>query len=124
MTLNQGPIKPSTRFSAGREDSWGPYWDVMFPPSQVTGFINWKRGSTGVNVARRFWAQREYLRREYESVYGPDPEAWPSRHPGVVLDAVPYIDHPACLGCQWFGAGRGSALLRARAHEASEGVER
>jgi hypothetical protein len=96
----------------------------MFPPSQVTGWINFKRGSTGVNIARRFWAQREYLRREYESVYGPDPEAWPSRHPGIVLDAVPYIEHPACLGCQWFGVSRGSALPQARAHETSDGVER
>ena len=51
-------------------------------------------------------------------------EAWPSRHPGVVLDAVPHIDHPACLGCQWFDGGSGSALQRARAHETSEGAAR
>ena len=122
MTFNQGSIKPSTRWSAGDEDTWGPYWDVMFPQRPVTAWVNFKRGSTGVNIARRFWAQREYLRRAYESVYGSDPEKWPSRHPGVVLDAVPHIDHPACLGCQWFGRG-GAARSRARAHETSGGAE-
>jgi hypothetical protein len=120
MTINQGPVGPSTRYSAGYQSTWGPYWDVMFPPAQVTAWISFKRGSTGVNIARRFWAQREYLRRAYESVYGSDPAAWPSRHPGVVLDAVPSVDHPACLGCQWFGGGGGSALLRAREHETSD----
>ena len=122
MSFNQGPVGPSRVCSIGHEDTWGPYWDVMFPPSRVTGWINWKRGSTGVNIARRFWAQREYLRRAYESVYGPDPEAWPSRHPGVVLDSVAHIDHPACLGCQWFGRGGGGALLKAHAHEFSGGA--
>lgn len=121
MSFNQGPIKPSTRFSASYVSTWGPYWDVMFPPREVTAWIDFKRGSSGVNIARRFWNQREYLRRAYESVYGPDPDAWPVRHPGVVLDAVPQIDHPACLGCQWFGRGGGSALLDARRHESSNG---
>ena len=123
MTLNQGPIKPSTRFSAGREDSWGPYWDVMFPPTQVTGFINWKRGSTGVNIARRFWEQREYLRGAYEAVFGSDPDAWPSRHPGVVLDAVPEGRYGACLRCQWLGPRGYPALKTARLHETSEGSQ-
>lgn len=122
MSFNQGPIQPSTRFSAGREDTWGPYWDVMFPPRQVTAWINFKRGSSGTNIAKRLWAQREYLRRAYESVYGSDPQAWPSRHPGVVLDAVSAGGYPACLGCQWFRDG--GSLLRARAHETSEGAER
>jgi len=121
MSFNQGRIGPSKRYSAGHQHTWGPYWDVLFPPAIVTEWVSFKRGSSGVNVARRFWAQREYLRRAYESVYGSDPEAWPTRHPGVVLNAVPHIDHPACLGCQWFGGGSGSALLRARAHETSEG---
>lgn len=82
------------------------------------------RGTSGVNIARRLWEQREYLRRVYESVFGSDPEAWPSRHPGVVLDAVPSTGHAACLGCQWFES-RGHAPLRtARRHEYSDGVER
>lgn len=34
-----------------------------------------KLGSTGVNIAGRFWEQREYLRRTYESVHGNDPAA-------------------------------------------------
>ncbi len=119
---NRGQLMPSTQFSAPYSTTWGPYWDVMFPPAMVTGWINWKRGSTGVNIARRFWDQREYLRRTYESVYGDDPEKWPSRHPGVVLDAVPSIDHAACLGCQWFDSrGGSSSYERAKRHETSDG---
>ena len=68
MSFNQGPIKPSTQFSAGHSDTWGPYWDRMFRPAEVTGWINWKRGSSGVNIARRLWDQREYFGRAYESV--------------------------------------------------------
>ena len=116
-----GPKKPSTQWSAGYSTTWGPYWDAMFPPRMVTSWIDWKRGSTGVNIARRFWDQREYLRRTYESVYGDDPEKWPSRHPGVVLDAVPSIDHAACLGCQWFDASGHSPYERAQRHETSDG---
>lgn len=123
MSFNQGPVGPSSRFSAGAAHTWGPYWDAMFPPRQVTAFIDWKRGSSGVNIARRLWEQREYLRRVYESVFGTDPEAWPSRHPGVVLDAVPVVAHGACLGCQWFSASGQSALQRARAHEYADGAD-
>ena len=118
---NRGPLMPSTQWSASYSTTWGPYWDAMFPPATVTGWINWKRGSTGVNIARRFWDQREYLRRTYESVYGDNPEAWPSRHPGVVLDAVPSIDHAACLGCQWFDRSGRAPYERAKLHETSEG---
>ena len=117
MSFNQGPVGPSTRWSAGASGSWGPYWDGMFPQREVTAWVNFKRGTSGVNIARRMWEQREHLRRVYESVYGTDPLAWPSRHPGVVLDAVPSVDHAACLGCQWFDKAGGSALQRARAHE-------
>jgi hypothetical protein len=86
----------------------------------VTRWVDWKRGSTGVNVARRFWEQREYLRHCYEAVYGTDPERWPSRHPGVVLDAVPAIDHAGCLGCQWFDTSHHGALQSARRHETGD----
>ena len=126
-----GPLKPSTQASTGAAHTWGPYWDILFPPQLVTGWINWKRMSTGVNVARRLWDQREYLRRTYESVHGDDPAAWPSQHPGVVLDAVLWMAHPACLRCHWFdGPGfytrRDGALLRAldiaHRHEVSDGA--
>ena len=114
MSFNQGPIKQSTRWSEGHSDTWGPYWDRLFTPQQVTAWINFKRGSSGVNVARRLWDQREYFRRAYESVFGTDPANWPTRHPGVILDAVRYGTHGACLGCQWFG---GSGYAAARRHE-------
>jgi hypothetical protein len=53
-----GRLGPSTRWSAGASARWGPYWEAMFVPRLVTSWIDWKRGSTGVNVARRFWDQR------------------------------------------------------------------
>ena len=123
MTFNQGPIKQSTWWSAGAAATWGPYWDAMFPPCEVTAWIDWKRGSSGVNIARRFWEQREELRRAYEAVHGTDPAAWPVRHPGVVLDAVPAVSHGACLGCQWFDRSGNDPELMARRHEASDGAE-
>jgi hypothetical protein len=123
MSFNQGPVGSSTKWSAGASDTWGPYWDALFSPAQVTAWIDFKRGSTGVNVAQRLWNQREHLRRVYESVFGTDPQAWPSRHPGVVLDDVPSTSHAACLGCQWFESGGQSPLLAARRHEVSEGQQ-
>ena len=44
---------------------WGPYFDAMFAPARVTAWINFKRMSTGVNIARRLWDRREELRQEY-----------------------------------------------------------
>ena len=75
MSFNQGPVGSSTKWSAGASDTWGPYWDALFSPAQVTAWIDFKRGSTGVNVAQRLWNQREHLRRVYESVFGTDPQA-------------------------------------------------
>lgn len=46
----------------------------------------------------------------------------PSRHPGVVLDAVPDGRYGACLGCQWFGPRGYPALTTAALHETSGGV--
>jgi hypothetical protein len=57
--------------------------------------------SSGVNIARRLWDEREALRADYEAVHGDDPAAWPVRHPGIVLESVQWIAHGACLGCQW-----------------------
>lgn len=110
--------KPSTRWSDHGRTTWGPYWDVMFRPAQVTGWTDWKRGSAGVNIARSYWYQREYLRRAYESVYGSDPAEWPSQHPGVVL-----WRRPACLRCRYFDVDTGPlrALDLARHHETSGG---
>ena len=123
-----GNLRPSTQFSTA--NPWGAYWNALFPPRLVTPWIDFKRTSTGLNVARRLWDQREYLRRTYESVYGTDPEGWPSQHPGVVLDEVLWIAHAACLRCQWFDAGGHNmqrpeglrqALVLARRHETSDG---
>jgi hypothetical protein len=100
----QGKLKDSWQPSPGRE-GWGPYFGAMLPPQRVTPWINFKRMSTGVNIARRLWAQRENLRHEYEAIHGIDRAQWPVQHPGVVLDAVEWMAHPACLTCQWFHVG-------------------
>ena len=87
---------------ASAAKTWGPYFDAEFgPPHRVRSWIAWKISSTGVNIARRRWDQREELRQAYEAVHGTDPDRWPARHPGVVLDAVLWVAHAACLGCQW-----------------------
>jgi hypothetical protein len=72
-----------------------------FPPGGVvTPWIRFKVMSSGVNVARRLWDRREELREAYEGVHGSDPESWPHSHPGIVIDAVQFVAHAACLGCQ------------------------
>jgi hypothetical protein len=59
----------------------------MFPPGGlVTPWVRFKVMSTGVNIARRLWDQREDLREAYETVHGSDPAKWPTRHPGIVID--------------------------------------
>jgi hypothetical protein len=88
----------------------------------VIPWINFKRLSTGVNVARRLWEQRDDFRLAYEAVHGNDPAAWPARHPGVVLDAVQWIAHAACLGRNWFDAAGHD--MRDRLPEAAENARR
>jgi hypothetical protein len=114
-------LKPSTRPTDGA-GTWGAYWDGLFPPRLVTPWINFKRLSSGVNVARRLWDQREDLRCAYESVHGNDSATWPDRHPGIVLDAVQWIAHAACLGCNWFDAMGHD--MRDRLPEAAENARR
>ena len=99
--MPQGEIKDSWQPGPGYADTWGPYFEAEFPPARVTAWINFKRRSTGVNIVRRRWDQREKLRQQHEAIHGPDPALWPHRHPGVVLDAVQWVAQPACLGCQW-----------------------
>jgi hypothetical protein len=85
---------------------------------------------SGVNVARRHWDQREELRAAHEAEHGSDPENWPHRHPGIVIDAVQFVPHAACLGCQWIDqpgtsmeepGWREAAAAVARRHESSHG---
>jgi hypothetical protein len=90
--------RPAPQWAAS---TWGPYFDAMFPPQEVSTWISWKMTSTGTNIARRPWDQREELRAEYDDVHGTDRALWPAQHPGVVPDAVLSSAHGACLGCQW-----------------------
>ncbi len=118
----RGYLKPSTQFSA--TSPWDPYWNALCAPRRVPKWSDTKRMSIGVDIARRLWAQREYLRRTYEYVHGADPDGWPSQHPGVVVeDEVLSVAHAACLRCQWLDAegptmsgaeGRRQALVLAR----------
>ena len=106
------PAKPELvdSWTPGRSDhsSWGPYHQVLFRPREVTPWVRYKIMTTGVNVARRLWDEREQKRVEYEAAHGDDPEEWPVRHPGVVLESVQWMAHAACLGCQWL-APRGTS---------------
>lgn len=99
----QGKLKDSWR--PGLATTWGPYFEAMFPPGRVTAWINFKRMSTGVNVVRGLWDEREELRQEYEALHGTDHAQWPAQHPGIVLDAVQWVAHPACLACHWLHHG-------------------
>jgi hypothetical protein len=108
-----GPNSPSRRElladswqpSPGLATTWGPYFQALFPPGRVTAWDNFKRMSTGVNIARRLWDQREEMLQEYEALHGTHHAQWPTQHPGVVLDAVQWVAHPACLACHWFHHG-------------------
>jgi hypothetical protein len=79
--------------------------------------------STGVNVARRLWDQREELREAYQAVHGSDPESWPHRHPRIVIDAVQFVAHAACLACQWIDMP-GTSMEEPGWREASAAVAR
>jgi hypothetical protein len=91
--------RPAPQWAAS---TWGPYFDAMLPPHEAFTWISWEMTSTGTNIARRLWDQREEPRAEYEDVRGTDRALWPAQRPGVVLDAVLSNAHGACLGCQWF----------------------
>jgi hypothetical protein len=119
------------RWTPSTSLGWRAYHESMFPPGRlVTPWIRFKVMSTGVNVARRLWDQREELREAYEVEHGSDQDGWPHRHPGIVLTAVPSIAHAACLGCQWLAqpgnsmsdeGWREAAAAVARRHESSHG---
>jgi hypothetical protein len=58
-----GDWKTSMAAPASAAATWGPYFDAEFgPPHRVRAWIAWKISSTGVNIARRWWDQREELR--------------------------------------------------------------
>ena len=103
---------------------WRAYHRAMFPPGGlVTPWVRFKKTSTGVNVAPRLWDQREDLREAYETVHGSDPAKWPTRHPGIVIDAVQWVAHAACLGCQWIDVP-GTSISDAGWREAAAAVAR
>ena len=102
---------------------WGPYFDTLYPRRLERDFVQWKRASTGVSIARRLWEQRECLRAANPYVASAQATG---DHIGVVVDAVLYIAHAACITCTWlerrgesmFGADwRERAAALARQHE-------
>jgi hypothetical protein len=77
-----GDWKTSMAAPASAAATWGPYFDAEFgPPHRVRAWIAWKISSTGVNIARRWWDQREELHAACEAVHGTDPCQWPDRPP-------------------------------------------
>lgn len=118
-SLNWGPGGPRPNSELvdawvpgrGLLESWGHYYEAFFQPQRVTPWIKFKRMTTGVNIARRLWDEREAMRLDYEAIHGEDPEEWPARHPGVVLESARWVAHPACLGCQWLATAGSSMKL-------------
>jgi hypothetical protein len=87
------------RWTPSKSLGWRAYHESMFSPGRlVTPWTRFEVMSTGVNVARRLWDQREELREAYEVEHGSDQDCWPHRHAGIVLTAVPSIAHAVCLG--------------------------
>jgi hypothetical protein len=75
------------RWTPSRSLGWRAYHESMFPSGQlVTPWVRFKVMSTGVNIARRLWDQREELREAYEVEHGSDQDGWPHRHPGIVAN--------------------------------------
>jgi hypothetical protein len=132
---NWGPGGPRPRsalvelWTPSSSVGWRAYHKAMFPPGGlVTPWIRFKKMSTGVNVARRLWDQREELREAYEarsarqrSRAAPSPSA--SHRPRC-------SGSPSrCLGCQWIDSpvprwsnpGWRDAAAAARRHESSHG---
>lgn len=109
MTDHDDTLRDSWQPGRSMAESWGPYCELFFPPRRVTSWTYFKRITTGANVVHRLWDQREELRRRYEAAHGSDPDQWPHRHPGVVLDAVEWVAHAACLRCQWLD-DRGTSM--------------
>jgi hypothetical protein len=98
------------RWTPSTSLGWRAYHESMFPPGRlVTPWIRFKVMSTGVNVARRLWDQREELREAYEVEHGSDQDGWPDRHPGIVIDAVQFVAHAA-----WAASGSTSPAPRWR----------
>jgi hypothetical protein len=101
IKAGMGAIRVGRTSAQMGSEPWGPYFDALFPKALVRDFVQWKRSSTGVRIARRFWEQREQMRSANASV----PSAQASgAHIGVVLDAVREIAHAACLTCTWLDA--------------------
>jgi hypothetical protein len=122
-------LKDATQPGPAYDDTWGAYHHAFFPPRKVNAGGSYKRMSTGVNVVRRYWHQREELRHAYEAEHGEDPDRWPHRHPAIVIDAVESLAYAACLGCQWIDTRgtsmkepgwREAAAVIARRHEAAD----
>ena len=86
---------------------WGPYFDALYPRRLERDFVQWKRATTGVSIARRLWGQRECLRTANPYVASAQATVV---HIGAVLDAVRYIAHAACITCTWLGR-RGESML-------------
>ena len=127
---NWGPGGPRPRsalvepWTPSSSVGWRAYHQAMFPPDGlVTPWVRFKKISTGVNVVRRLWDQREDLREAYETVHGSVPAKWPTRHPGIVIDAVQWVAHGACLGCQWI-AQPGNSMSDEGWREAAAAVAR
>ncbi len=106
----------------GDEAGYDEYHRQLYAITAVTnGFVRWKIMSSGMNTARQLAGARNRGRDAWVGEHGVDPAGWSLPHPPTVL-WMPYVAHPACLGCMWLGdsAGDPGAVAGpARRHAAS-----
>lgn len=96
MTPARHDRVPLRRPPADAANTWGPYYDTLYPPGYTIMIIAWKVVPKRMESAKELWQERERLRRAYEEIHGSDPALWPNQHPGVVVFGL-----AACLACHW-----------------------
>ncbi|MCW2599598.1 MAG: hypothetical protein JWM02_1427 [Frankiales bacterium] len=88
-------------WQAEGDEGWESIHAQLFAASEGdSAFIQWKKGSTGATIARRYSARRNAARAEWCSTHGEQPDAWPLGHPPVLL-RLPDALLVACVRCDW-----------------------
>ena len=119
----QAPQPGSTSAPTRWTEPWAAYHEVLYPePTRpISPFGQWKRATTGANIARAYWGARERARGRWTSIPHTTGE-WRLQHPPVAL-WMPESAQAACLGCRWIGGGGtiDHAAERARRHSIESG---
>lgn len=95
-----GAMRVSRQSADLGDEPWGRYYDSLFPRRLVRDFISYKRSTSGVAMARRFWEERETLRLASSHAAAATAAG---AHLGAVLTCGPHGAIAACLTCSWLG---------------------